>query len=310
LSAGKLFAKAVENWPAKVLSIGLAIILFIFYRISMLEERFFSVPLNIEHLNNLMPSGFYPRMIRINLRGESNSIYPVLEDDIEAYVDMEGYNEPGIYVVPVQWRIRGAVQGAEPLQITVDPVQIAFSMDYKISKLVPLAANFRGQVEAGHTMTSYSLSPNQVIVDGPASLMADVSEFHTELIDLGGRTSDFSMTVNILHSNPLIIVRGNGLTDISGIIRQIVPVRNINVPIVVTGIMTGFTGELEISSGSVRMEGENQNAVDSFEPPGDFLKVDCSGIREPGIYVLKVLSGTAENIRFMVEPNEVRIRIR
>ena len=310
MNARKIFVKAVEHWPAKVISIGLAIILFIFHRISTQEERFFSVPLKIERLNTLMPSGFYPRVIRIGLRGEANSIYPVLEDDIEAYVDMAEYGEPGTFVVPVQWRKRGGALGTEPLQITVDPMEITFSLDYKISKFVPLTASLRGQLEAGCTMVSYSLNPSQVIVDGPVSLMDDVSEFYTELIDLDGRSSDFSVTVNILHSNPLIIVRGNGMTDFSGMVGQIIPVRNIfNVPIAISGIMDGFTGELEINSGSIRMEGESQEAVDKFEPPAAFLWVDCSGIKEPGIYVLRVRSGTSGNIQFRVEPEEVKIRI-
>jgi hypothetical protein len=99
-----MYANAVRNWPVKVLSIGLAIILFVFHRMSNLETRFFSVPLVIERLNGMMPSGAYPRMIRIGLRGEANAIFPILEEDIVAYVDMEKINSPGTYRVPVEWR--------------------------------------------------------------------------------------------------------------------------------------------------------------------------------------------------------------
>ena len=310
MSFGKFFAKAVENWPAKVLSIGMAIIIFLFHRMSTFEERFFSVPLNIEHLHTLMPSGSYPRQIRIGIRGEANSLYPIMEGDIEAYVNMEEYITPGTYVVPVKLRNKGATEGAELMQITVEPMEITFSLDYKISKFVPLTASFRGQVEPGHTMTSYSLDPSQVIVDGPAALMGGVLEFNTETIDLDGRESDFSLTVSIMQRDPLIIIRGDGKTDFNGIIKQIIPVRNIlNVPIAITGIKDGFTGDLEIKTGSIRMEGENLETVNRYEPPAAFLRVDCSGIIEPGIYFLKVLAGTAENINFRVDPEEVKIRI-
>ena len=218
-----IFAKAVENWPAKVLSIGMAIILFVFYRMSALETRYFSVPLQVEQLSGMMPSAQYPRMIRVGLRGESNSIYSVLEDEIEAFVDMSGFHSRGTYTAPVQWRKRGMAQGLEALQVTVDPIEISFSLDYRISRFVPVTASFRGQVYSGHSMTSYSLNPNQIIVDGPAGIMAEISELPTNLIDLDGRRGDFSGTVDIVSSNPLIIIQGNSVTDYYCQISRIVP---------------------------------------------------------------------------------------
>ena len=301
---------AVENWPAKVLSLGLAIILFVFHRMSTLEQRFFSVPLKIECKSALMPASSYPRIIRVSLRGEANSIYPIAEDDIEAYVDMLRYDSPGAYTVPVQWRKKGMAQGVEPLQVSVEPVEITLSLDHKISKFVPLAANFSGQVESGYSMTSYSLSPAQVIIDGPAELMGSIFELYTDSIDLDGRVNNFTVTVNVLNRDPLINIRGSGTAEFNGNISQIIPVRNIsNVPILIRGLMEGLHGVLELQSGSIHIEGENQEAVVRFVPPPDFLTVDCSGINEPGIYVLTVITGAAENLRTRVDPMEVKITI-
>ena len=305
-----LIAKSVTNWPAKVLSIGLAIFLFVFHRMSTLEQRFFSVPLNIEHNGSLVPSRSYPRMILVSLRGEANSIFPVKEDDIEVYVDIEKYYEPGEYTVPVQWRKKDTAQGQEPVQITVDPMEINFSLDYKISKVVPLVASLRGLVETGYTMTSYSLNPAQVIIEGPAELIWDISEVFTDAIDLDGRRRNFSVPVNAMNREPLIAIRGNTTSEFLGFISEIIPVRNItNVPITVTSLPEGFTGELEIKTGNLRLEGKNQEEVNEFEIPPDFLKVDCSGINRPGTYLLRVLTGTAGNVSFRVEPEEVKITI-
>ena len=306
----KLFSLAVQNWPAKVLSLALALILFAFHRMMTLETRFFSAPLNIEHLNSLVPSSPYPRMIRVSLKGEANSIYSILDDDIEVYVDMENYNTPGRYVIPVQWRKKGTTEGVEPLQISVDPVELTLSLDQKISKFVPVIASFKGQIDPGYNMVSYSLNPSQVIIDGPAELMRGISEVYTDYIDLDGRTGNFASTASIMHSNPLIVIRGSGLAEFSGIVNQIVPVRNIaNVPIVITGMKEGFSGVLEIKTGSIHLEGDNYAEVERFSPPSDFLRVDCSGINEPGIYFLKVITAAAENLKFRIEPTEVKIEI-
>lgn len=306
----KLFAQAVEKWPAKVISLALAIFLFVFHRMVTLETRFFYVPLVIESLNSLMPSSPYPRLIMVNLRGEASGINSILEDDIEVFVDMYYIVTPGIYVVPVQWRKRGTAEGVDPLQVSVDPAEITFSLDHRIIKSVPITPNFRGQVDAGFDMTLYDLNPDRVIIEGPAGRIAGVMDLPTEPIDLQGQRSDFSMTVAIQQRDPLLLVRGSGLTEFRGSITQIVPVRNItNVPITITGIREGLTAELEINAGSLHLEGDNRDAVEAFQPAPGFLWVDGSGISEPGIYILNVLTEPAENLIVRVEPREVTIHI-
>ena len=53
----QLLERIAHNWPVKVLSVALAVLLFLFYRISSLEERFFSVPLDLRINENLVPAG-------------------------------------------------------------------------------------------------------------------------------------------------------------------------------------------------------------------------------------------------------------
>jgi len=309
LDAGKLFAKAVQNWPAKVLSLAMAIILFIFYRMTTLETRFFSVPIAIENLSAMVPSSSYNRMIRVSLRGEANSIYSVLEDDVEAYVDMGKFNAPGTYVVPVELRRKGTAQ--VPMQISADPMTISLSLDHRDSKFVPIVANFVGQVENDYDMTSYTLNPTQIVIDGPATLMSGVSEVLTEQIDLSGRIADFTITAAILQRDPLIVMRGNGVTEFHGTITRIIPVRNIpNVPIAVIGLKEGLAGELDIKSATIHLEGSNRNTVEAFAPGPGFLSVDCSEIEEPGVYTLSVFTRFAENLIVrVVDPMEVRIQV-
>ena len=305
-----LFDRLVKNWPAKVISLALAIIIFVFHRMVTLEERFFPVPLRIENLHSMMPSDFYPSMIMVTLRGETQGIHSIMEDDIEVFVDMENFTSPGTYRVPIQWRKKGTALGVEPLQINVDPPEIAFSLDNRISRIVPLSARFRGQPEPGFIMTSYSLNPNQTIIDGPVGLMGTISELYTEFIDLEGRQSNFNITTHIIINEPLVVIRGTRTTEFTGLISQVIPVRNIpNLPIIITGLMEGFAGELELRSGSIQIEGENQEEVLLFVPPEDFLRVDCSGINEPGIYILRVLTEDIPNMNIRVDPVEVSIRI-
>jgi hypothetical protein len=311
LNGKKLLAGAVENWPAKMLSIALAIILFVFHRISTLEERFFMVPLNIEVQGNLIPSSSFPRVIRVTLRGDANSIYSIPESDIEAFADLSKQDNPGDYRAAVQVRKKGTALGVDPLEVSVDPMDISISLDYKISKFVPLTASLRGSVESGYVLGSHSLNPTQVIIDGPSSLMGSISELSTDFIDLDGRTGDFTVIVNILNRDPLIVIRGNGVTEFHGIINRVIPVRNIiDIPIRINNLMPEFAGELDSKAGRVHLESGSQTELDRYNPPINFLSVDCSSINAPGTYTLAVISAVMpRGITIAVEPREVTILV-
>jgi len=310
LNVRTLLVKAAANWPAKVISIALAMMLFIFHRMSSLSERFFTVPLVMESQTNLVPSNSYPRTIRITLRGDANSILTIQEDDIQAYVDLSRYNAPGNYQAVVQVRKKGVAQDISPLEIGIDPADISLSLDHKISKLVPLKANIQGQVDQGYVLNSYSLNPTQVIIDGPSSLIGFISELNTDVVDLNGRSADFSVSVNILNQDPLLVLRGNGVTEFQGFISRIITVRNIQyVPVNITGLDEKFSAEVDSKYVSVHLEGRNQEDLDNFVIPDDFLRVDCSAILEPGTYMLQIDGTVPSSITMTTDPQELMVRI-
>jgi hypothetical protein len=223
LNNRKLLARVVENWPAKVLSVAAALILFVFHRMNILETRFFSVPLSLETGADLVPVSAPPRLVRISLRGDANSINPILEDDIEAYIDLSKYTAEGWYRPPVQIRKKGTALEAQPLEISVDPMEISIQLDKKIRKTVPLKADMQGTIEAGFELVSYSLSPSQVIIEGPKSVLDAVSGLSTDAVDLEGRNESFTVTAHILNPKSLIVIRGNGTAEFQALIQPLSP---------------------------------------------------------------------------------------
>jgi hypothetical protein len=51
--------------------------------------------------------------------------------------------------------------------------------------------------------------------------MENIIEFTTGTIDLEGRFEDFSVYINILNSDPLIVIHGNRMIEFRGTIRRI-----------------------------------------------------------------------------------------
>jgi YbbR domain-containing protein len=310
LNPRKILEKAADNWVAKALSVFLAIVIFVFHRMTTMESRIFLVPLMVELPAHLVPSSPYTRMIRVTLRGDADNIMPILEDDVEAYINLGDIETPGFYRTPVQIRKKGSAVGVEPLEISFNPIEIELELDQKGSKYVPLTANIQGSLAPGYDLASHSLTPTQVTVDGPAKLLDQVSELYTDTIDLDGRNDDFLIMVSILNRDPLLTIRGNGMTEFRGYVRGRVAVRNFGgLPVIVEGLDEQFMPELDISFGNVRISGP-QAELDSFIPPRPFLSVDCSGISGEGVYTLPVEVNLPPSLNVVrSEPREIVVTV-
>jgi YbbR domain-containing protein len=310
LNLKKLLRGMAENWVPKVLSIALALVIFLIHRMNTLETRFFSNPLTLDLPSHLCPSSPYTRMIRITLRGEANNIQPILDDDIEAYIDLNSYESPGIYHVPLRIRKKGTALGVEPLEISVSPVSMSIELDFKQNKYVPLTANIDGTPEPGFDLVSHTLSPAQVVLEGPSGLLENVLELYTDVIDLNGRNADFSVTVPILNRDPLLTIRGNGTTEFKGFVHSRIDVRNFgNIPITLSNLEPGLRAEPDFRTGSVRLEGSRGN-LDAFSPPPGFLTVDCSGLAAPGRYTLPIRAALPPSLSLVrTDPAELGITL-
>jgi YbbR domain-containing protein len=310
LNPRTILVKAADNWVAKVLSVFLAIIVFVFHRMTTMESRFFLAPLMVELPAHLVPSSSYTRMIRVTLRGDADNIMPILEDDVEAYIDLGDIEAPGFCRAPVQIRKKGSAVGVEPLEISFNPIEIELELDQRGSKYVPLTPNIQGSLAFGYDLTSHSLTPTQVTVDGPAKLLDQVAELNTDIIDLDGKDADFSVIVSILNRDPLLTIRGNGMTEFRGFVRSRVAVRNFSaLPIVLEGLGAGLLPEAGASSGNVRISG-SQTELDSFIPPRLFLSVDCSQISGEGVYTLPVKVNLPPSLSLVrVEPQEITVAV-
>lgn len=310
MKSKEIFDRVVEKWPVKVLSIAAAIVLFMFNRMSTLEERFFSVPLGISLHDSLVPAASYPRMVRVTLRGEANSIFPILEDDIEAYLDLSKYKSEGVYKAPVLVRKKGTAAGIDPLEVHVEPIEVAVAVERKEIKTVPITPSFRGYLESGYELASYSIIPSQVEISGPAGMIARVLDMTTDFIELSGRKESFSASVKLLNREPLISIRGEPEVLFNGTIQQSTMIRTIDrLPIVISGLPTGFIARPQTNFGSVRLQG-SQNDLETYSPEASFLSVDCSDITEVGLYILPVVVSAPPNfgvVRF--DPIEIAVEI-
>ena len=266
MNRAKLLAKITEKWPVKVLSLAAALIISIFYRMNTLETRFFTVPLIIESNETLLPASSFASAVRVSLRGEADGIQPILDEDIEAFIDLGRYTNEGFYRVPVQIRKKGSALGVEPLEISVLPVEIPLMLEQKVTRNINVYPVIRGTTAEGFELTNQSLIPGSVVAEGPRGALDSHIGFNTETINLDRRYDDFSIMVNIINDNPLIFIHGNKMLEFRGTVRRIVREEETEIPQEIED-----TDETEIFPESDSILRRNESVRSLFEMffPGD-----------------------------------------
>ena len=306
----KLLNRLIDNWPAKVLSLAIAILLSMFHQISVLEERYFSVPLQIETSGDLLPSGPYPKMVRLTLKGEANSLYPIQESDIEAYADLTKYDSPGLYRVPIKIRKKGTAVGIDTLEIQVDPLEVMVPIDHSFAKVVPITPSFRGYLESGYELSSYTLEPSQVTLYGPVNIINGINDVTTDYIELTGRKESFSVVTKIINRDSLVKIQGSLSVTFSANIQQAIVIKTFDkLPIIVSGLHDDFLARPQINFGTVKIQG-SQIDLDSYTPDSSLLSVDCSDIDHEGTYLLPLIVTVPKNFQVLrYEPLEIPVEI-
>ncbi|MFP4534746.1 MAG: YbbR-like domain-containing protein [Spirochaetaceae bacterium] len=302
--------RLLRNWPAKVLSFVAALMLLIFHNITSLEERFFSVPLELRLSEGLVPASDYPRQVQVRLRGDSEEIFRVVEENILAFADFREETTEGEYRAAVRIAETEATARIDPLEINVEPPEISVVLEEKLIRSIEVEPTLSGFPPSGFELTNYQMNPSTVQVEGPESIVRNLEGLSTEEIDLAGKREDFIERVRIVRPDELIQFPGGNVVEFRGIIEESV-VLNTFEPVEV--VVLGLDPELELvtslPNGLVRVQA-TQRALDQTSGRDVQLTVDASTIEAPGSYELRVVPQVPRGfvvLRF--EPGTVRIRV-
>jgi YbbR domain-containing protein len=300
----------LANWPAKVLSLAAALLLFFFYRLNRLEDRYISVPLSVSMNDEYVPSSQYPRSVRATLRGESNALFSIQEDDVRASLDLSGYRAEGQYRAPVQIERRGSALGVDPLEIRTDPGEVVVTMEKRQTKSVPVTPSFKGFLEPGYELVSFELEPARVEVSGPASAVSRAKEVQTDFIELAGRSSDFIVKAHIIKKDALVSVNGVDTVEFRAVVQRSLAIKDFEgVAVAPEGLAPSLALAEGLPSCSLRVRSSTTD-ITAFSPSQGILYVDLSALRKAGTYQVKVQSRAPDGLTIeRFEPESVKVTV-
>jgi len=284
----------INNWPVKILSVAIAVLLFYFYRLNTTEEYYISVPLEIILSDNFVAADAYPTDVRVSLRGSSGSFFSINEKDITAYVDFSTKEKSGYYREPIKIKKWGNALSADPLEIKVKPTEIRLKIEEKLVKNVPVIPVIKGSSSENFEVLGSSIIPDNVTIEGPQSIIEKISSIKTEDINIGNRRENFSISVKLEKINDLIkIVEENEVRFYGRIGKSLISKNIAPVEIEIRGKNNNMVYDIDFSTGSVKLEAE-RNIINFINIENCSLYVDLSDIDTPGIYNLPVVVSLSE----------------
>jgi len=187
-------------WPfghlgLKVLSLGLAVLLWAVIAGEETVERGLRVPLELQQFpGGLELQNDAPSLVDVRLRGASTALSRMGPGDVIAVLDLRTAR-PGHRLFQLTPELVRVPFGVQVVQVTPSSVTLIF--EKSASKPVAVVPPIEGNPAPGYVLGNTTIDPKTVDVVGPESAVERVTEALTEPVSVAGAKQDVSETVPI-----------------------------------------------------------------------------------------------------------------
>jgi YbbR domain-containing protein len=205
-------------WPLghlglKALSVGLAVLLWLFVSGDESVERGLRVPLEFQQFpDGLELMGDAPSLVDVRVRGASSALSRLGPGDIVAQLDLRAarVGRRLYQLTPDQVRVPFGVQ-----VVQVTPTTVALAFEITTSKDVPVVPAVEGNPAPGYVVGKVIVEPSIVEVIGPQSAIARVTEALTEPVSVAGARATVTDGVTVGFQDPALRLKAPRLARVS-----------------------------------------------------------------------------------------------
>jgi YbbR domain-containing protein len=204
-------------WPfrhagLKLLSLGLAILLWMVIAGDQTVERGLRVPLELQQFPpELELLGEPPTAVDVRLRGASDTLTRLGPGEVVAVLDL-GTARPGRRLFQLTPEHVRAPFGVEVVQVT--PASVAIVFESSATVRLPIMPSIEGEPAPGYVVGEVTVDPPVVEVSGPASLVRDATQALTETVSIAGAADHVVEDAAVGVDSPSLRIKGPRTTAV------------------------------------------------------------------------------------------------
>jgi len=308
----KLTSRAV-TWPfrhfgLKVLSFGLALLLWMVVAGEETVERGLRVPLELQQVpGGLEMVGEIPATVDVRVRGASGTLSRVGPGDVVAVLDLRGARA-GRRLFPVTPDQVRTPFGVQVVQVT--PSALAMAFEPSATRELPIVPEVDGRPAPGYGVGERKADPAAVEVVGPESAVRRATEVVTEPVAVTGAKSSVRQTVTLgLVDSSLRLKTARTATVTVQIVPSPLERTLRNRPVHLRNVGSGLQAEAQPSTVDVTLRG-GRDAMVHMNADDVVAYLDLAGLG-PGQYnLLDVHAMSSADLGVTrIEPAAVQVRI-
>jgi YbbR domain-containing protein len=300
--------RLLANLPLKVLSLLVAVVLWLAVSGQSTVERNIRVPLEYQNVPPGMEIvGEPPGSVDVRLRGSSGNLARVVQGDVVAALDLTNAR-PGTRIFNLHASEVRVPFGVSVVQVT--PPTVSLDFEYSGQKVVPVAPVIEGDPEPGFVVGSITTSPATVQVLGPVGRLEALLEATTEPVRVDGARKTVQDRVTVGVEDSAVRLRE---AQVAVVTVEIVPApveqRLQGVKITSSNLGRGLTSRIAPATVSVVVRGTRERIAGLGA--GDLrADVDLSGLGR-GQHAVAVRVPSREGVAVeRVDPATVTVTIR
>jgi len=179
-----LIRLATENIGLKGMSFGLALAIWALLQSEQVVERRTRVKVQYDWPEKLVRVDEVPRWISVTVSGPQGRVRAVERRSLQMKVDLSMAERGQVPIDFTELRVEGLPDSLKITQVT--PPMAEVELDAKMRQTVHVRPSVIGEPVEGWSRGTITVEPESIEIEGPASLLRELTEVSTEIVNISG----------------------------------------------------------------------------------------------------------------------------
>lgn len=194
----------LNNLALKLVSLAIAVLLWLAVSRSPMSEVAVTVPIEFQHVpDNLEISSERIPQVQVRVRGPERNVRGLDPENVHLAIDLTSA-APGERTYDLTGRQVRLPHGLEIVQVV--PSQFRISFDRRASKQVDVRPRVMGTFASGYRIATVTSDPPQVLIVGPERRVSGIENALTDPVDATGVVGTAKFTTHVYVSDPMVQV--------------------------------------------------------------------------------------------------------